>query len=122
MTQSLQAQDLKNILDGACILGCGGGGPYWAGQQLSDYVLQSVSSVTMVQPGEVNDSVWLGVAAGIGTTDIGSQLRGKHANFKIPEAPIHDVFQLLDTQNKAKNGASELKYVLPLEMGAGNTL
>src|SRR4051794_39677205 len=65
----LTEQDLRDILDGACILGAGGGGPFPLGEHLLEGILQAKHLVELVAPDTVPADARLAVAAGVGSPD-----------------------------------------------------
>lgn len=106
--QILKPEDLACILDGACFLGSGGGGPYSVGQQLLKYI--GSRPVSLVQPGSVPNTGWMAVSAFVGSPDAAA---GQQLNFKVAST----AYQALASRTK-----TTFQYVLPGEVGAGNTL
>ena len=56
---TLNQQDLEDILNGACIFACGGGGPYELGEKLLQDV-QGAGTVDLVDPADLQPviGVW----------------------------------------------------------------
>lgn len=108
----LTETDLRHILDGACILGCGGGGPYELGKTLLEQVIKK-GVVYLADPGDVPDSAWMAVSAGVGSPLAAAQ------GFPFDVATI--AFQQLE-KLLAKQQPAPLSFVLPGETGAGNSI
>ncbi|MGH9170584.1 MAG: DUF917 domain-containing protein [Acidimicrobiales bacterium] len=106
----LEKQDLEDILDGACILACGGGGPYTLGRKLVAAIL-SLGPVELIDPSDVDPAAQLAVSAGVGSPDA-AMLPG-HMNIGDVAVIAYDA---LATHLKTK-----FECVLPGEVGAGNS-
>src|SRR5229473_6413075 len=65
--QPLTIQQLNYILNGACIMGSGGGGPYPVGQQVLKYI--GNRTVYLVPAISVPDNVSMAVSAFVGSPD-----------------------------------------------------
>ncbi|MEA2293449.1 MAG: uncharacterized protein QOE86_1088 [Solirubrobacteraceae bacterium] len=104
----LSKQDLQDILDGACILGAGGGGPYPLGQQLLAGIVEH-GSVELVAPEAVGADARLAVAAGVGSPDAAA------SGFPF-DAATHAWDALAATLGQP------FTHVLPGEVGAANSL
>ncbi len=105
----LTIQQLNYILDGACIMGSGGGGPYTVGQQvLKKYI--GNRQVYLVPTAAVPDNVSMAVSAFVGS----------------PAAAANQAldFSVAATAFTALSNAvgKPFSYVLPGEVGAGNSL
>src|SRR5260370_25349256 len=62
--QPLKSQQLQYILDGACIMGSGGGGPYPVGQQVLKYI--GTRTVYLLPAVNVPDNLFTAVTAFVG--------------------------------------------------------
>ena len=109
---TLSHDDLRRILDGATILGSGGGGPKSIGEQFMKYLLKQ-SPVQVIDPKDITKDQWVAVGAGVG-----SPLAAAN-NF--PTDVLKMAFQALDKSLAQQNPPVKLMGVLPGEVGAGNT-
>ncbi|MBK9106367.1 MAG: DUF917 domain-containing protein [Saprospiraceae bacterium] len=109
---TLSHDDLKRLLDGATILGSGGGGPKSIGEQFLKYLLKQ-PPVSVIDPKELTKDQWVAVGAGVG-----SPLAAAN-NFPtdVPKMAFQSLEKTLSQQNPPIN----LMGVLPGEIGAGNT-
>ena len=110
--QPLNKQDLYDILNGACILGCGGGGPLTLGEQLLAQVIQK-GTVTLIDPKSVGDDELMAIAAGVGSP--------LAATAGFPFDVAHIAFKALD-KIQSKTSGKSFGCVLPGEVGAGNSV
>jgi len=110
--QPLSEQDLYDILNGACILGCGGGGPLTLGQQLLVQVIQK-GPVNLIDPASVGDDEIMAIAAGVGSPLAAAE--------GFPFDVAHIAFKTLDKIQSQLSGKS-FSFVLPGEVGAGNSV
>src|SRR5438445_10454576 len=101
-------QQLEYILNGACILGSGGGGPYTVGQQVLKYI--GNRPVNLVSAASVPDACSMAVSAFVGSPDAA-------ANQVLDFGVATTAFNAL---SKAVN--TPFACVLPGEVGAGNSL
>ncbi len=105
----LTIQQLNYILDGACIMGSGGGGPYTVGQQvLKKYI--GNRQVYLVPTAAVPDNVSMAVSAFVGSPDAA-------ANQALDFSVAATAFTALSNAV-----GKPFSYVLPGEVGAGNSL
>lgn len=108
--RTLTKQDLQDLLNGACILSSGGGGPFALGAQIIDQLKQPVQLIGVE---DVADDATMAVAAAVGSPDaIGAQ------PFPMDIAPL--AFDALNALHKPATG-KDFAYVLPGEVGSGNT-
>jgi uncharacterized protein len=107
-SQTLNATQLGYILNGACILGSGGGGPVSVGQQ----VLQQIGNrpVTLVSPDSVDPSLWTAVSAFVGSPDAAAS---QQLNFSVATSAFNALAGIVN---------QTFSCVLPGEVGAGNSL
>jgi DUF917 family protein len=114
-TQTLSKTDLRDILNGAVILGNGGGGPMSSGQALLKQVLSSPNPVRTVDPYE----------------DVADQdtMAGVFFHSTVDQAPaarmdVDSAVHAFNALNEIERNASgrDFAYVLPLEVGAATLL
>jgi uncharacterized protein len=110
--RALTKQDLYDILNGACILGCGGGGPLTLGKQLLAEVIPK-GTVHLIDPKAVGDDELMAIAAGVGSP--------LAATAGFPFDVVHIAFKALD-QIQSKLSGKSFSFVLPGEVGAGNSV
>jgi DUF917 family protein len=111
--QSLTIKQLNYILDGACIMGSGGGGPYTVGKKVLQYIGSKYigdRAVNLVPAVSVPDNLSMAVSAFVGSPDAA-------ANQVLDFSVAATAFNAL---SKAVN--TPFAYVLPGEVGAGNSL
>ena len=108
--KTLSQTDLQDLANGACILGSGGGGPLAIATQLIQDILKSGKPAQLVDTSEVSDHDWLGVSAYEGSPDAAVQ-----GAFEFDAAAI--AFRTLNAERK-----NPLRYLLAIEIGAGNSL
>ncbi len=106
--QPLTSQQLQYILDGACIMGSGGGGPYPVGQQVLKYI--GTRTVYLLPAVNVPDNLFTAVSAFVGSPDAA-------ANQVLDFSVATTAFNAL-----AAAVGKSFSYVLPGEVGAGNSL
>jgi uncharacterized protein len=108
VSQTLTPTQLEYILNGACILGSGGGGPLSVGKQ----VLQQIGnrSVTLVSGNSVAPSAWTAVSAFVGSPDAAA---GQQLDFSVATSAFNTL---------AGTVKQTFSCVLPGEVGAGNSL
>lgn len=104
----LTSQQLQYILDGACIMGSGGGGPYPVGQQVLKYI--GNRTVYLVPAINVPDNFFTAVSAFVGSPDAA-------ANQALDFSVAATAFNAL-----AAAAGKSFSYVLPGEVGAVNSL
>jgi DUF917 family protein len=93
-------------------LGCGGGGPLTLGNQLLREVVRK-GKVTILDPASADDNELMAIAAGVGSPLAAAQ------GFPFDAANI--AFQELNKIQSKASGKS-FSYVLPGEVGAGNSV
>ena len=104
----LSQQQLQYILNGACFLGSGGGGPYSVGQQVLKYI--GNRTVNLLTASAVPSTWNTAVSAFVGSPDAAAN---QNLNFAVATSAFNQLQQLLNTG---------FNCVLPGEVGAGNTL
>jgi len=110
MPRDLRHEELEDIIYGAAFLGAGGGGSPVQGLSIISQIKEEGKKVVLVSPDEVEDNALVVVSAGMG-----SPAAAKYGwrNEHIP------AFKLLRDYLEKAHG-EEVKYVVPLEIGAGN--
>jgi hypothetical protein len=106
--QPLTIQQLNYILNGACIMGSGGGGPYPVGQQVLKYI--GNRTVYLVPAINVLDNVYTAVSAFVGSPDAAAN---QVLDFSVAATAFNALSKTVNTP---------FAYVLPGEVGAGNSL
>ncbi len=107
--RTLDEQALNDILLGATLLGSGGGGPVAIGQQLVRDLLSQPNPVQLADPGDFPDDAMMAVAAVAGSPDAALN------QFSPTTVPI--AFNNLESATGVTFAS-----VLPIELGAGNSL
>jgi DUF917 family protein len=106
--QPLTIQQLNYILNGACIMGSGGGGPYTVGQQVLKYI--GNRPVYLVPTASVADNFSMAVSAFVGSPDAAAN---QVLDFSVAATAFNALSKTVNTP---------FAYVLPGEVGAGNSL
>lgn len=112
--KKLSKQDLEHILNGSCILGSGGGGPLSIGRQLMEHVLSSPNPVWLADPRkDVDGDDMMAVSAFAGSPDAATQ----------QAFPFDSPTEAFDRLNELQQKETErtFSFVLPIEIGAGNS-
>lgn len=113
--RQLSTQDLNDLLNGACILGSGGGGPLTIGSQIIAYLEGLGAPVLLADPdSDVADDQTMAVSAVAGSPDAAGD-----GSFPMEIAGL--AFDALNTLRSAQ-GDGDFAFVLPGEVGAGNSL
>ncbi len=108
--RTLSSQDLNDLLNGACILGSGGGGPLTIGAEMIKDILKISNTVQLAEPSEIDGSAQMAVSAYVGSPDASNSA---DLDFAVGAR----AFDILADYQK-----TTLSYVLPGEVGAGNSL
>src|SRR5690349_7637614 len=111
--RTLSRQDLDDILAGACVLGCGGGGPLVLGHELVEDVVKLGATLGMPRlraPEHVADDAMTAVSAVAGSPT--ASVSGA-----FPYQVATSAFQALDEQ-LVDQQKPRLACVLPGELGA----
>jgi uncharacterized protein len=107
--RTLTQSDLEDILNGACILGAGGGGPYALGKALLDGIVKHGAPVRLAEPADMPRTASTAVAAGVGSPEAAAS--------GFPFDAATRAFDAL-----AEGRPEPFSYVLPGEVGAANSL
>lgn len=122
----LAKQDMLDLLVGAGILGCGGGGSEQMGRRLIDAIYDSGREFTLADPGEIPDDAYLCITAGVGG-GVGEEIRQKLKPYLEPTEKQDIVGLHTATAQRAIRELETLigkpfyTYV-PAEIGPGNTI
>lgn len=105
---ALTTQQLGYILNGACIMGSGGGGPFPIGQQVLKYI--GNRPVNLVSAANVPDTNSMAVSAFVGSPDAAAN---QVLDFGVATTAFNALSKAVNTQ---------FACVLPGEVGAANSL
>lgn len=105
---TLTRQDLDDLLNGAALLGAGGGGPRSVGEQIIRELVAKGTLPVLVPPADLEDAALGAVSAFVGAPDA--------ATGEFDFSPAVTAFAQLSARTP-----QPLRYVLPGEVGAGNT-
>lgn len=113
MPSTLDKQALLDIVNGACILGSGGGGPRTLGEAMAEKLGEAGSKpVRVVEPESVPDDAHMAISAAFGSPDAASQ-----ATPASLSAVAVDAYDALSEAT-----GTPFTHVLLGEIGAGNAL
>jgi len=110
LPRTLRRQEFEDIVRGAIILGCGGGGDVRISRELVEGILVVNSEVAMVQPEEVKDDDVVAVISGMG-----SPAATKKKGFNPEQCVL--ALEMLE-----KTVGRRVSYLLAIETGGGNFL
>src|SRR6266849_9750596 len=105
---ALTPQQLGYIMNGACILGSGGGGPITVGQQILAYI--GNRPVNLVAASALPDNLYTAVSAFVGSPDA---IANQKPDFGVAKVAFNALSQAVNTP---------FACVLPGEVGAVNSL
>lgn len=106
----LDKQALKDIIDGAALLGTGGGGPKNMALKILD-TLEDNQHIPMANLANVGDNDWVVVSAFLGSPDAVAAL--KNPTFQSPTRAV----RLLE-----KSSGHTAQFIVPVEIGAVNSI
>jgi len=124
--RTLTKLDMLDLLIGAGILGCGGGGSEELGRRLIDVICDSGREFTLADPGKIPDDAYLCITAGVGG-GVGEEIRQKLKPYLEPTEKQDPVELHTATAQRAIKELETLigkrfyTYV-PAEIGPGNTI
>jgi hypothetical protein len=124
--KTLTKQDMLDLLVGAGILGCGGGGSEQLGRQLINAIYDSGKHFSLIDPDEIPDDEYLCITAGVGG-GVGKEIKDKLRPYLAPTERQNPVELQTRTAQKAIReletliGKRFFTYV-PSEIGPGNTV
>jgi DUF917 family protein len=107
--RSLSETDLEDIVNGACLFGAGGGGPWKLGMSLVAQIVAAGKDVVLADPGAMPAAATTCVSAGVGSPAAASSA------FPL-DAAAH-AFDALGAMQP-----EPFTYVLPAELGAANSI
>ena len=102
-----QAKELRNIVAGAALLGAGGGGSPVQGNAVVSQIIDARKKIEVVDSRKVPDDALVAVVAGMGAPS--ASKRG----WRNEHLPAIEMFN--------KNYSRKIDYLLPFEIGAGNS-
>ncbi|MGZ8158043.1 MAG: S-methyl thiohydantoin desulfurase domain-containing protein [Methylobacter sp.] len=109
----LTKKDISYIVYGACFLGSGGGGPIGLALLFMDKMINDTDLMTYVNPDSLHDNKTVAFVAGLGSPDKIFEGYGQTVSLNaFSEMNIY----------LAQSGQEPLGYLIPVEMGAMNTL
>lgn len=108
--RTLGSQDLENIVNGACFLGCGGGGPLGTALDMLQTILSLTDKITVLDVTEVGAEETFVVTAYIGSATAAVHTTLKHIS---PTDACERLAQAI---------GRPLAGVIPAEIGAVNSL
>jgi DUF917 family protein len=109
VVSQLSEQDMKDIVNGACLYGAGGGGPWSLGMTLVQQIVAAGRPVELAETSALPAQALTAVSAGVGSPDA--------AGSGFPyDAPAR-AFDALASRLGTRLGA-----VLPAELGAANSI
>jgi len=107
--RELTEQDLGDIVNGACLFGAGGGGPWSLGNTLVGQIIAAGKPVWLADPASMPATAFTCVSAGVGSPDAAA------GGFPY-DAGSHALAAL------ASETSTSFAYVLPAELGAANSI
>lgn len=125
--RTLSDVDMEDILEGATLLGSGGGGSKHVGQEVLDYLLSlDDASVVLLDPNAGPSSPsgeeWVTTMAGIGSPSDAEKM--EHPFSHGPQKAFDYLTELVIAQQKKDSGIdiSKIDYVCPGEIGPWSTM
>ncbi|MGD2248103.1 MAG: DUF917 domain-containing protein [Candidatus Methanofastidiosia archaeon] len=109
MTYTFNQKDLENVVIGACFLASGGGGALSEGKKIIDNIMEFSKTIAVVDHTEVKDNELSTVVAGVGSPEAGEKSIFKHSPRTAFDAMANSI-------------QKSISHVLPVEIGAVNTL
>lgn len=124
--KTLTKQDMLDLLAGAGILGCGGGGSAQSGRKLIDAIYDSGKQFTLMDPQEIPDDKHFCIIAQVGG-GVGKEIAEKLKPYLAASSRQNHVEVLTSTVQKAVSELEALMGVqfftyVPSEIGPGNTI
>lgn len=109
----LTKTDIGYIVYGACFLGSGGGGPIGLALLFMDKMISDADVMTYVNPDDLDANKNIAFVAGLGSPDKIFEGYGQTVSLNAFSEMNHYL---------AQSGQEPLSYLIPVEMGAMNTL
>jgi hypothetical protein len=107
--RTLSPTDLDDIVNGACLYGAGGGGPFTLGASLAKQIVSRGAPVVLAEPAEMTAADSCCVSAGVGSPDAAA------GGF-----PLDAAAHAFDALGRVQGGA--FTHVMPAELGAANSI
>lgn len=131
--KSFKKEDLYNIARGACLLGSGGGGTYSSAMNLVNNFTENnyykttevkvIKKSDLVEEPEKDKNGYGVVVAYIGAPQSIEELKYPYAAVKAVEHVKKNLSSILDKHSsKNQTNTPELKYLVPAEIGAFNSI
>lgn len=103
----LDKEGLEDMLNGATLLGSGGGGPIAIGEQVIEKILKTGKAPKVADAEDMPDDAWAVIAAGVGSPDAAGGFDPTVAS---------DAVRAMEKQM-----GITIDYIMAAEIGAGNT-
>jgi DUF917 family protein len=107
--RTLTATDLQDIVNGACLYGAGGGGPFSLGVSLAKQIVDHGAPVVLAEPASMGAGDSCCVSAGVGSPDAAA------GGF-----PFDAAAHAFDALGRVRGAA--FTHVMPAELGAANSI
>ena len=106
-TLELDKRGLTDMLNGATLLGSGGGGPYEIGEQVIEKILATGKTPNVVDAQDMPDDAWAVIAAGVGSPNAAGGFDPSVASDAV--------------RAMGEAMGVTFEYIMAAEIGAGNT-
>jgi len=117
MPRRLSYQDMQDLIAGAIVLGCGGGGDPAMAQAMVDEVFAQGKEFSLLDPKELHPDDWVCILGHVGG---GIEPKEREMVKDLPR--VWPVPILIAEEELAKYLQVEFQAYLPSEIGAGNTV
>jgi len=117
MSRKLSYQDMQDLITGAIVLGCGGGGDPAMALAMVDEVFASGKEFSLLDPKELKPEDWVCILGHVGG---GVEPKEREMVKDLPRIWPRPV--LVAEQELAEYTRVEFRAYLPSEIGAGNTV
>ncbi|MCX5907512.1 MAG: DUF917 domain-containing protein [Deltaproteobacteria bacterium] len=117
MPRRLSYQDMQDLITGAIVLGCGGGGDPAMAQAMVDEVFSNGKEFSLLDPKELRAEDWVCILGHVGG---GVDPHEREMVKDLPRIWPHPI--LIAEEELAKYLQVEFRAYLPSEIGAGNTV
>lgn len=117
MPRKLSYQDMMDLISGAIVLGCGGGGDPAMAKAMVEEVFEKGKEFSLVDPQELPAAGWSCILGNVGG---GIEPKEREMVKNVKRVWEHPIF--IAAQELAKYLRIEISTYLPSEIGAGNTV
>ncbi|HEX5618623.1 MAG TPA: DUF917 family protein, partial [Solirubrobacteraceae bacterium] len=107
--RTLSATDLEDLVNGACLFGAGGGGPFSLGESLAKQIVSHGAPVVLASVSSMTAADSCCVSAGVGSPDAAA------SGF-----PFDAAAHAFDALGRVRGSA--VTHVMPAELGAANSI